>query len=159
HPKGQFDLPALIEQARAWPGLEGMDLAKDASTLQAFTWEEGLWNWPTGYDWAGDPKYQVVVVDYGVKRNILRALTAIGAQVTVVPADTTAEEILDRQPDGVLLSNGPGDPAATGKYAVPTIKALVDSGVPLFGICLGHQMLALALGARTVKMDQGHHGA
>jgi carbamoyl-phosphate synthase small subunit len=137
----------------------GMDLAKDASCLQAFTWEEGLWAWPNGYPWASDPKYQVVVVDYGVKRNILRALTAIGANVTVVPADTSAEDILEREPDGVLLSNGPGDPAATGVYAVPQIRKLVESGVPVFGICLGHQMLALALGARTVKMEQGHHGA
>jgi carbamoyl-phosphate synthase small subunit len=158
-PKGHFDLPALVARAKAWPGLVGMDLAKDATCLQAFTWEEGLWSWPDGYPWAGDPKYQVVVVDYGVKRNILRALTAIGAAVTVVPADTSAEDILEREPDGVLLSNGPGDPAATGAYAVPQIRKLVDSGTPVFGICLGHQMLALALGAKTVKMDQGHHGA
>jgi carbamoyl-phosphate synthase small subunit len=108
---------------------------------------------------AGKPKYEVVVVDYGVKRNILRALASIGADITVVPADTTAEDILARKPDGVLLSNGPGDPAATGEYAVPEIKKLVDSGTPVFGICLGHQMLALALGAKTVKMEQGHHGA
>ena len=158
-PDGKFDLDALIEKARAWPGLVGMDLAKDASCRQPFVFEEGLWRWPEGYARAGAPKYEVVVLDYGIKRNILRALTSIGARVTVVPADTPAEEILARNPDGVLLSNGPGDPAATGEYAVPEIKKLVESGKPVFGICLGHQMLALALGAKTVKMEQGHHGA
>jgi carbamoyl-phosphate synthase small subunit len=159
HPEGKFDLDDLTAKARAWSGLEGLDLAKDASCLQPFTYDEGLWTWPEGYAKAGQPKYEVVVVDYGVKRNILRALTSVGARVTVVPASTSAEAILARNPDGVLLSNGPGDPAATGEYAVPEIKKLVDSGKPVFGICLGHQMLSLALGARTVKMDQGHHGA
>jgi carbamoyl-phosphate synthase small subunit len=159
HPDGAFDLDALIAQARAWPGLVGLDLAKDASCLQPFTFDEGLWRWPEGYAEAGQPKYEVVVIDYGIKRNILRALTSIGARATVVPATTSAEDILARKPDGVLLSNGPGDPAATGEYAVPEIRKLVDSGQPVFGICLGHQMLALALGARTIKMDQGHHGA
>jgi carbamoyl-phosphate synthase small subunit len=158
-PDGVFDLDALVGQARAWPGLEGLDLAKDASCLQAFTFEEGLWRWPDGYAKAGDPKYEVIVIDYGVKRNILRALTSVGARATVVPATTSAEEILARKPDGVLLSNGPGDPAATGDYAAPEIRKLVDSGTPVFGICLGHQMLALALGAQTTKMEQGHHGA
>lgn len=158
-PDGQFDIPALLEKAKAWAGLEGLDLAKDASCLQPFVYDEGLWNWPEGYEKPGEPKYDVVVMDYGVKRNILRALTSIGARVTVVPASTTAEEVLARKPDGVLLSNGPGDPAATGEYAVPEIRKLVDSGTPVFGICLGHQMMALALGAKTVKMDQGHHGA
>ncbi|MDR3510210.1 MAG: glutamine-hydrolyzing carbamoyl-phosphate synthase small subunit [Caulobacteraceae bacterium] len=158
-PDGAFDLDALVEQARAWPGLVGLDLAKDATCLQPFTFDEGLWRWPDGYAKAGEPKYEVVVLDYGIKRNILRALTSIGARATVLPATTSAEEILARNPDGVLLSNGPGDPAATGEYAVPEIRKLVDSGKPVFGICLGHQMLALALGARTVKMDQGHHGA
>jgi len=159
-PDGAFDLEALIAQARAWQGLEGVDLAKDASCRQSFVWDEGLWSWPEGYaEPAGVPKYEVVVVDYGVKRNILRALASIGARATVVPASTTAEEILAREPDGVLLSNGPGDPAATGDYAAPEIRKLAQSGVPVFGICLGHQMLALALGARTVKMEQGHHGA
>ena len=159
-PDGKFDLDALQAKARAWSGLEGLDLAKDASCLQPFVYEEGLWAWDGGYAKAAEtPKYEVVVVDYGVKRNILRALVSVGARVTVVPAKTTAEEILARNPDGVLLSNGPGDPAATGEYAVPEIKKLVDSGKPVFGICLGHQMLARALGARTVKMEQGHHGA
>ncbi|HVK42570.1 MAG TPA: glutamine-hydrolyzing carbamoyl-phosphate synthase small subunit [Phenylobacterium sp.] len=158
-PDGQFDIAALTAKAKAWAGLEGLDLAKDASCLQPFVYDEGLWTWPEGYAKAGEPKYEVVVLDYGVKRNILRALTSIGARVTVVPASTTAEEVLARKPDGVLLSNGPGDPAATGEYAVPEIKKLVDSGMPIFGICLGHQMMARALGANTVKMDQGHHGA
>jgi carbamoyl-phosphate synthase small subunit len=159
-PDGKFDLPALLAQARAWAGLENLDLAKDASTTQTFTFDEGLWSWPEGY--AHDPEakpYEVVVVDYGIKRNILRSLNSVGARVTVVPASTSAEDILARNPDGVLLSNGPGDPAATGEYAVPQIKALVESGVPVFGICLGHQMLALALGGKTRKMEQGHHGA
>jgi carbamoyl-phosphate synthase small subunit len=158
-PAGRFDLDAMIAKARAWTGLVGLDLAKDATCRQPFVYDEGLWRWPEGYAKAGQPKYEVVVVDFGVKRNILRALTSVGARATVVPANTSAEEILARKPDGVLLSNGPGDPAATGEYAAPQIKALVDSGTPVFGICLGHQMLALALGARTVKMDQGHHGA
>jgi carbamoyl-phosphate synthase small subunit len=159
NPDGVFDLDALTAKARAWAGLEGLDLAKDASCLQSFTFDEGLWTWPEGYAKAGEPKYEVVVLDYGVKRNILRALTSIGARATVLPATTSAEAVLARKPDGVLLSNGPGDPAATGEYAVPEIQKLIDSGVPVFGICLGHQMMALALGARTVKMEQGHHGA
>jgi carbamoyl-phosphate synthase small subunit len=160
HPEGKFDLEALVAQARAWKGLVGLDLAKDASCLQPFVYDEGLWSWPEGYAQPRpEPKYEVVVVDYGVKRNILRALTSVGARATVVPATTSAEAILARKPDGVLLSNGPGDPAATGEYAVPEIRKLVDSGTPVFGICLGHQMLSLALGAKTVKMDQGHHGA
>ena len=158
-PDGKFDLDALVAQAKAWSGLEGLDLAKDASCLQPFVFDEGLWSWPEGYAKPGQPKYEVVVVDYGVKRNILRALTSVGARATVVPASTTAEEILARKPDGVLLSNGPGDPAATGEYAVPMIKGLLDAGVPVFGICLGHQMLSIAVGAKTVKMEQGHHGA
>jgi carbamoyl-phosphate synthase small subunit len=158
-PEGQFDLSALVAKAKAWSGLVGQDLAKDASCTQTFQFAEGLWTWPEGYAKAGKPKYQVVVIDYGVKRNILRALTGMGAQVTVVPAATSAAEILAHNPDGIMLSNGPGDPAATGAYAVPQIKALIASGKPVFGICLGHQMLALALGAKTTKMDQGHHGA
>jgi carbamoyl-phosphate synthase small subunit len=159
NPEGVFDLDALVAQARAWSGLVGLDLAKEASTLQPFVYDEGLWRWPEGYAKAGEAKYEVVVLDYGVKRNILRALTSVGGRATVVPASTTAEEVLARKPDGILLSNGPGDPAATGEYAVPEIARMVDSGVPVFGICLGHQMLARALGAKTVKMEQGHHGA
>ncbi|OXE37330.1 MAG: carbamoyl phosphate synthase small subunit [Phenylobacterium zucineum] len=157
--KGQFDISALKAQAAAWSGLEGLDLAKDATCRQAFTYSEGLYAWPNGYAKPSATAFKVVVVDYGVKRNILRSLVSIGAEVTVVPASVSAEEILAREPDGVLLSNGPGDPAATGIYAVPEIRKLVASGVPVFGICLGHQMLALALGAKTIKMEQGHHGA
>jgi carbamoyl-phosphate synthase small subunit len=158
-PDGRFDIPVLTAQARAWSGLVGLDLAKDATCRQSFEWDEGPWSWPEGYAKPQAGKYEVVVVDYGVKRNILRSLAGIGAKVTVVPADTKAEDILARKPDGVLLSNGPGDPAATGEYSVPEIRKLVDSGTPVFGICLGHQMLALALGAKTKKMEQGHHGA
>ncbi len=158
-PDGRFDLDALLAEAAGWSGIVGLDLAKDATCLQPFTWDEALWDWPEGYGRCKAGKYEVVVLDYGVKRNILRALASIGAKVTVLPASTSAEDVLARKPDGVLLSNGPGDPAATGEYAVPEIKKLVASGTPVFGICLGHQMLALALGARTVKMDQGHHGA
>jgi carbamoyl-phosphate synthase small subunit len=158
-PDGVFDLPALLAQAKAWTGLVGLDLAKDATTLQSFSTDETLWEWGEGYGHNTAPKYDVVVVDYGIKRNILRSLNSVGARVKVVPATTSAQDILDLNPDGVLLSNGPGDPAATGEYAVPEIRKLVDSGKPVFGICLGHQMLALALGAQTTKMDQGHHGA
>ena len=158
-PDGLFDLEALKAQARSWSGIVGLDLAKDATCLQPFDWSEGLWSWEESYAPLTDPRFNVVVLDYGVKRNILRGLTSIGARVTVVPASTSAEAILARKPDGVLLSNGPGDPAATGEYAVPEIQKLVESGTPVFGICLGHQMLALALGAKTVKMEQGHHGA
>ena len=157
-PEGKFDLAALVAKAKAWAGLEGLDLAKDASTTQTFTWDEGLWSWPEGYAKLDKPKYEVVVVDYGVKRNILRALAHVGARATVVPASTSAEEILARDPDGVMLSNGPGDPAATGQYAVPEIQKLVASGKPLFGICLGHQLTALAAGGATGKMKYGHRG-
>jgi len=158
-PEGRFDLEALVAKAKAWSGLEGLDLAKDASCLQPFVWDEGLWSWPEGYAKPDAPKYEVVVLDYGVKRNILRALSSVGARATVVPANTSAEDVLARKPDGILLSNGPGDPAATGEYAVPEILKMVESGTPVFGICLGHQMLSLALGAKTMKMEQGHHGA
>jgi carbamoyl-phosphate synthase small subunit len=159
NPEGQFDLDALVAQAKAWTGLVGLDLAKEASTTQAFEWTEGLWDWPAGYARPKAGARSVVVIDYGVKRNILRALASTGVRITVVPATTSAEDILARNPDGVVLSNGPGDPAATGEYAVPEIQKLVASGKPILGICLGHQMLAIALGAKTIKMDQGHHGA
>ncbi len=158
-PEGNFDLDALVAKAREWKGLVGLDLAKEATTLQAFDWNEGVWEWPAGYPRVEATDKNVVVIDYGVKRNILRALASTGCKITVVPADTKAEDVLARNPDGIVLSNGPGDPAATGQYAVPEIQKLVASGKPVMGICLGHQMLAIALGAKTIKMDQGHHGA
>ena len=158
-PTGRFDLPALIERAKAWAGLNGLDLAIDATCAQSAAYTTDLWTWPEGFKDGTKHNFKVVVIDYGVKQNILRALVNIGADVQIVPAKTSAEEILARAPDGVLLSNGPGDPAATGEYAVPVIQKIIAAGVPVFGICLGHQMLALALGAKTVKMDQGHHGA
>jgi carbamoyl-phosphate synthase small subunit len=157
---GQFDIPALLEKAKAWPGLEGMDLAIEVATRQTYEWTgETRWQRETGYGRLKAPKHHVVAVDFGVKRNILRCLAASGCRVTVVPATATAADILRHKPDGVFLSNGPGDPAATGKYAVPMIRDVVSSGTPLFGICLGHQMLALALGGQTRKMHQGHRGA
>jgi len=158
-PDGIFDLPALKNEAAGWPGLVGMDLAREVSTRQSFTWDETPWVWGKGYGRQENPQFHVVAIDYGTKRNILRLLAGHGCRVTVLPATATAEEVLARNPDGVFLSNGPGDPAATGEYAVPTIRAIVDAGVPTFGICLGHQMLGIALGGRTVKMHQGHHGA
>ena len=159
-PSGEFDYEALLVEARSWPGLDGMDLVPDVSCGQSYDWREHSWRWGAGYDEADAPReFKVVAVDYGLKRNILRCLVDAGCDVTVVPATTTAEDIIERNPDGIFLSNGPGDPAAAGAYAVPPIKALVQSGKPVFGICLGHQMLALALGAKTVKMHQGHHGA
>jgi carbamoyl-phosphate synthase small subunit len=157
--KGKFDVKALKAEAMAWPGLVGMDLAKDVSLVQRMSWDEQTWAWGRGYAKQTKPRYRVVAIDYGLKRNILRCLTTAGCEVTVVPATARAEDILAMNPDGVFLSNGPGDPAATGDYSVPEIKKLVSSGKPVFGICLGHQMLALALGARTTKMHQGHHGA
>lgn len=159
HPNGRFDLAKLKQTAQEWPGLIGMDLAKDVSLTQRMVWDETVWTWERGYGRADSTRYRVVAVDYGMKRNILRCLATVGCEVTVVPATASAKEILAMEPDGVFLSNGPGDPAATGEYAVPEIRELVQSGKPLFGICLGHQMLALALGARTQKMHQGHHGA
>jgi carbamoyl-phosphate synthase small subunit len=158
-PSAAFDLDKLKAEAKAWPGLDGMDLVPDVTSGQSYTWDESRWVWGRGYARQENPDLHVVAVDYGLKRNILRCLAAAGCKVTVVPARTAAGDILEREPDGVFLSNGPGDPAATGTYAVPEIKKLVASGVPVFGICLGHQMLGLALGARTRKMHQGHHGA
>jgi carbamoyl-phosphate synthase small subunit len=158
-PAGKFDLAALKRQAAEWPGLEGMDLVPEVSAAQRYEWDETTWTMGEGYGRLDNPRRHVVAIDYGLKRNILRCLASQGCRVTVVPARTTAEDILALQPDGIFLSNGPGDPAATGRYAVPEIRKLVDSGKPVFGICLGHQMLALALGATTAKMHQGHHGA
>jgi carbamoyl-phosphate synthase small subunit len=158
-PDGVFDIPALVRQAGEWPGLEGMDLAIDVTTRQSYGWDEAAWTLGKGYARQAEPKYHVVAVDYGAKRNILRCLANAGCKVTVVPATATAEDILRHQPDGVFLSNGPGDPAATGEYAVPAIKGVLASGLPLFGICLGHQMLALAIGGKTEKMARGHRGA
>jgi carbamoyl-phosphate synthase small subunit len=156
---GRFDRDALKAQARAWPGLVGMDLVPMVTSGQRFTWDETPWRWNIGYGRQEAPEFNVVAVDYGIKRNILRLLAGTGCKVTVVPATTAAQDIFDLQPDGVFLSNGPGDPAATGEYAVPVIRALIDGGLPTFGICLGHQMLGIAVGGRTMKMHQGHHGA
>jgi carbamoyl-phosphate synthase small subunit len=158
-PGGRFDIEALKAEARKWPGLEGMDLALDVSCRQSFAWDQTKWALGQGYGRQDNPRFHVVAVDFGAKQNILRSLASIGAKVTVVPAQTAAADILRHRPDGVFLSNGPGDPAATGEYAVPMIKGIIDSEIPLFGICLGHQMMALALGAKTAKMHQGHRGA
>ncbi|HET8728712.1 MAG TPA: glutamine-hydrolyzing carbamoyl-phosphate synthase small subunit [Alphaproteobacteria bacterium] len=158
-PDGRFDIPALRARAAEWPGLEGMDLAREVSCRQTYAWNETRWVLDTGYGRLETPRFHVVAIDYGAKRNILRCLASAGCKVTVVPATATAEDVLRHDPDGIFLSNGPGDPAATGTYAVPTVQALVDSGKPLFGICLGHQILSLALGGRTEKMQRGHRGA
>jgi len=158
-PEGKFDLDALKKEASEWPGLVGMDLVPMVTTGQRYSWDETTWQWDKGYGRQESPKFNVVAIDYGIKRNILRLLAGSGCKVTVVPAKTSAEDILAMKPDGVFLSNGPGDPAETGKYAVPVIKNIIDSGTPTFGICLGHQMLGLAVGAKTMKMHQGHHGA
>ena len=158
-PEGNFDLEALLAMARGWKGLVGLDLAKDVTCAQSYRWNEMRWAWPQGYAPQTAPKHRVVAIDYGAKRNILRCLASVGCDVTVLPATATADEVLALNPDGVFLSNGPGDPAATGVYAVPMIQGVLKADLPLFGICLGHQMLALALGARTVKMNHGHHGA
>jgi carbamoyl-phosphate synthase small subunit len=158
-PKREFDIPALTRQAAEWPGLEGMDLAAEVTCRQTYEWNETQWALGHGYGTLAEPKRHVVAIDYGAKRNILRTLASAGCRVTVVPATATAEDVMRHEPDGVFLSNGPGDPVATGKYAVPVIQALLETGVPIFGICLGHQMLGLALGATTRKMHQGHRGA
>ncbi|WP_292286919.1 glutamine-hydrolyzing carbamoyl-phosphate synthase small subunit [Marivita sp.] len=160
NPDGIFDIAALVAKARAFNGLEGVDLAKDVTCAQSYRWDEMRWAWPEGYTRQNDPKHKVVAIDYGAKRNILRCLASAGCDVTVLPATASAEEVLAHDPDGVFLSNGPGDPAATGTYAVPMIQSLLNNtDLPIFGICLGHQVLALALGAKTVKMNHGHHGA
>jgi carbamoyl-phosphate synthase small subunit len=158
-PDGKIDIDALIKQASAWPGLEGMDLALEVTGRQTAQWRESIWSREGGYAEQTAPKHKVVAVDYGAKRNILRCLAAAGCEVVVVPATATAADILGHKPDGVFLSNGPGDPQATGQYAVPAIQGVLKAGVPTFGICLGHQLLALALGAKTTKMHHGHRGA
>jgi carbamoyl-phosphate synthase small subunit len=161
---GKFDLDALRKEAREWPGLVGMDLVPMVTAGQRFTWNETPWQWNAGYGsreaaQSGQPKFNVIAIDYGIKRNILRLLAGTGCTITVVPATTSAKDIMDLAPDGIFLSNGPGDPAATGAYAVPVIRTLIDAGLPTFGICLGHQMLGIAVGGTTTKMHQGHHGA
>ncbi|MEM9476457.1 MAG: glutamine-hydrolyzing carbamoyl-phosphate synthase small subunit [Pseudomonadota bacterium] len=159
-PNGQFDIEGLVAAARAFPGLEGLDLAKDVTCAQSYRWDQMRWAWPDGYQRRKSPGHKVVAIDYGAKRNILRCLASAGCDVTVLPATATAEDVLSQSPAGLFLSNGPGDPAATGAYAVPMIREVLETTeIPVFGICLGHQMLALALGARTIKMNHGHHGA
>ncbi|WP_066705456.1 glutamine-hydrolyzing carbamoyl-phosphate synthase small subunit [Celeribacter ethanolicus] len=158
-PDGNFDIEALVKQARDFSGLVGLDLAKDVTCAQSYKWDEMRWSWPDGFPKREGKGFKVVAVDFGAKRNILRCLASAGCDVTVLPATATADEVLAHTPDGVFLSNGPGDPAATGTYAVPMIKGVLEKDLPVFGICLGHQMLALALGAKTIKMNHGHHGA
>ncbi|WP_416358357.1 glutamine-hydrolyzing carbamoyl-phosphate synthase small subunit [Aureimonas phyllosphaerae] len=159
NPDGVFDIEALRAKAAAWSGLVGLDLAQDAGSKQEDAWVEGPWSWNRGYDAGREPAYTIVAIDYGAKRNILRLMSGHGARVVIVPPTASAADVLKHEPDGIFLSNGPGDPAATGQYAVPVIRELAKSGIPMFGICLGHQLLALALGGRTEKMHQGHHGA
>ena len=160
NPDGNFDVEALVKAARGFKGLVGLDLAKEVTCAQSYHWDEMRWAWPEGYARQEAPRHKVVAIDYGAKRNILRCLASTGCDVIVLPAKATADEVLAHNPDGVFLSNGPGDPAATGAYAVPMIQGVLErSELPVFGICLGHQMLALALGAKTIKMNHGHHGA
>jgi carbamoyl-phosphate synthase small subunit len=159
HPEGMLDPAAMRYEARAWPGLDGMDLARDVTCRQSYEWRQTSWRHGAGFGTQETPRFHVVAVDYGMKHNILRMLAEHGCRVTVVPADTTREEILRHEPDGIFLSNGPGDPAATAEYAVPVLRELIDSGKPIFGICFGHQLLSLALGGTTRKMEKGHRGA
>ena len=160
NPDGIFDTAELIKKAKHFSGLEGLDLAKEVTCHQSYKWDEMRWAWPKGYEKQNYAKHKVVAIDYGAKRNILRCLASAGCEVIVLPASSSADEVLAHKPDGIFLSNGPGDPAATGKYAVPVIQHLLkNTNLPIFGICLGHQMLALALGAKTIKMNHGHHGA
>ncbi len=158
-PDGAFDLDVLKAQAAGWSGIEGYDLVPEVTSTQRFDWDQTVWTQADGYGQQGAPRYRVVAIDYGIKRNILRLLADAGCAVTVVPSTATSADILALDPDGVFLSNGPGDPAATGEYAVPVIQDILDKKVPTFGICLGHQLMALAIGAKTEKMHQGHHGA
>jgi len=158
-PDGKFDLDDLTTKAKDWSGLEGLDLAKTVGHGQNKPWSEKPWVWNEGYSDANDQQYHIVAMDFGVKRNILRLMAGLGCKVTIVPATASADEVLAYKPDGVFLSNGPGDPAATGEYSVKAIQDILKTDIPVFGICLGHQMLALALGAKTKKMHQGHHGA
>jgi carbamoyl-phosphate synthase small subunit len=158
-PSGQFDLPSLKAKAAALPAMDGLDLVPMVASTQRYGWDEAAWDREAGYRMRKGETFHVVAIDYGVKRNILRLFAERGCKVTVVPPTATAAEVMALQPDGVFLSNGPGDPAATGEYSVPVIRTLLDSQVPTFGICLGHQMMALAVGAKTRKMHQGHHGA
>ncbi len=157
-PRGEFDIEKLIYTARTWPGLNGMDLAKEVTTHQTYKWDQKLWAYGAGHEEQQDFRYNIVAIDYGAKQNILRSLASMGCDLTVVNAKTSAEKILKMKPDGIFLSNGPGDPQATGEYAVPIIQELMKSGIPMFGICLGHQLMALALGAKTEKMVLGHRG-
>ena len=160
HPEGEFDVPKLLKAARNFVGLEGLDLAKDVTCSENYNWNETRWEWPNGFSNDSAPGKKVVAIDYGAKRNILRCLKSAGCDVVVLPATTSYDEIMAHNPQGIFLSNGPGDPTATGKYAVPMIKSILEhKDIPIFGICLGHQMLALALGAKTIKMNHGHHGA
>ncbi len=159
NPDGAFDFEALTAKARSCPSMEGAELARGVTATQSYQWGERVWTWNRGFAEQENPEFHVVAIDYGIKRNILRCLASAGCRVTVLPAYATAQDVFSRKPDGVFLSNGPGDPAATGEYTLPVIRKIVDSGIPLFGICLGHQLLGLALGGRTIKMPHGHHGA
>jgi carbamoyl-phosphate synthase small subunit len=159
NPDGVFDFDALLARARACPSMEGAELARSVTCGQSYQWSERVWSWNSGFPEQAEPEFHVVAIDYGIKRNILRCLASAGCRVTVLPGYASAQDVLARKPDGVFLSNGPGDPAATGEYALPVIRKIIDAGIPLFGICLGHQLLGLALGAQTIKMPHGHHGA